>query len=58
MCIAFLMVRFKIISVQLNVRVKQSDGLNNNRRNLPHFVHKGVLDLHNIGLGNLNVQSP
>ena len=42
--------KVEIISVQLS-------GLNDNGRNLSHFVREGVLDLHNIGLGNLNVQS-
>ena len=46
---ASLKVKVEIISVQL--RIKQSGGLN-----LPQFVC-GVLDLHNIGVGNLNVQS-
>ena len=41
--------KVEIISVQLS-------GLNDNGRNLQHFVREGVLDLHNIGLGYLNVQ--
>ena len=47
--VAFLKVKVEIISVQL--RIKQSVGLN-----FPQFVC-GVLDLYNIGLDNLNVQS-
>ena len=50
MCIVFLKGKVQIISVQL--RIKQSGDLNNN-----YGVLDLSLDLHNIGLGNLNVQS-
>ena len=49
MCIVFLKKKVQIITVQL--RIKQSGDLNDNG------VLDLSLDLHKIGLGNLNVQS-